>query len=111
MDSNRHGRHRPTKQEFGSNSSHHLESKKRRRDSQQARGIERNNTDLNSHSCEGDDDFGFESADRIPLEIGDEEKIQAYYERSFRAFQQINCRQVAKAYIKIIEPRKQVKHP
>ncbi|KAF3484301.1 uncharacterized protein GIQ15_03625 [Arthroderma uncinatum] len=51
------------------------------------------------------------SVEMVPLEIGNEEKIEAYYESAFRAFQQINCRQVAKAYIKIIEPRKQVKHP
>ncbi|EFR00508.1 hypothetical protein MGYG_03511 [Nannizzia gypsea CBS 118893] len=52
-----------------------------------------------------------EAVEMVPLEIGNEEKIEAYYESAFRAFQQINCRQVAKAYIKIIEPRKQVKHP
>lgn len=53
----------------------------------------------------------YEPVERVPLEIGDEEKVEAYYEAAFRAFQQINCRQIAKAYIKIIEPRKQVKHP
>lgn len=73
--------------------------------------MQRQNADPNPDCCQGDDDLALESVDRIPLEIGDEEKVQAYYERSFRAFQQINCRQVAKAYIRIIEPRKQVKHP
>lgn len=48
---------------------------------------------------------------RVPLAIGDKEKVDAYYAFAFRAFQQINCRQIAKAYIKLIEPRKQVKHP
>ncbi|KAK2749838.1 hypothetical protein FQN57_005252 [Myotisia sp. PD_48] len=48
---------------------------------------------------------------RVPIKIGDTEKIIAFYENSFKTFQQINCRQVAKAYIKLIEPRKQVKHP
>ncbi|KAF3482510.1 uncharacterized protein GIQ15_05269 [Arthroderma uncinatum] len=52
-----------------------------------------------------------DAVEMVPLEIGNEEKVEAYYESAFRAFQQINCRQVAKAYIKIIEPRKQVKHP
>lgn len=56
-------------------------------------------------------DVAFESVDRVPLRVGDEEKILDYYESAFRAFQQINCRQIAKAFIKIIEPRKQVKHP
>ncbi|KAM5476760.1 hypothetical protein MauCBS54593_000030 [Microsporum audouinii] len=52
-----------------------------------------------------------EAEEMVPLEIGNEKKVEAYYESAFRAFQQINCRQVAKAYIKIIEPRKQVNHP
>ncbi|KMP03261.1 hypothetical protein CISG_08355 [Coccidioides immitis RMSCC 3703] len=56
-------------------------------------------------------DASFETVDRIPLKIGEEDKILDYYESAFRAFQQINCRQIAKAFIKIIEPRKQVKHP
>ncbi|WEW56439.1 hypothetical protein PRK78_001882 [Emydomyces testavorans] len=56
-------------------------------------------------------DVAFETVDRVPLKIGEEEKVLDYYESAFRAFQQINCRQIAKAFIKIIEPRKQVKHP
>ncbi|KAF3482677.1 uncharacterized protein GIQ15_02001 [Arthroderma uncinatum] len=51
------------------------------------------------------------SVEMVPLETGNEEKVEAYYESAFKAFQQINCRQIAKAYIKIIEPRKQVKYP
>lgn len=58
-----------------------------------------------ARDAEGDD------VPRVPLAIGDTEKVDAYYEFAFRAFQQINCRQIAKAYIKLIEPRKQVKHP
>jgi hypothetical protein len=34
-----------------------------------------------------------------------------YYERAFKNLQQINCRVVAKEFIKFIEPRKQRKHP
>ncbi|RAL02124.1 uncharacterized protein BO80DRAFT_40179 [Aspergillus ibericus CBS 121593] len=48
---------------------------------------------------------------RIPLEIGDSERVEQYYTISFRHFQQVNCRVVAKAFIKVIEPRKQVRHP
>ncbi|KAI5301890.1 hypothetical protein KEM56_001247 [Ascosphaera pollenicola] len=59
----------------------------------------------------GFDDFSDDSTTKVPLEIGDTEKVLAYYESALRAFQQINCRQIAKAYIKIIEPRKQVKFP
>ncbi|EGD92980.1 hypothetical protein TESG_00542 [Trichophyton tonsurans CBS 112818] len=47
----------------------------------------------------------------IPLEIGNKEKVKVYYESAFKAFQQLNCRQVAKAYIKLIEPRKHVRYP
>ncbi|PGH01970.1 hypothetical protein GX51_04901 [Blastomyces parvus] len=60
---------------------------------------------------EDDDDFEGHPVNKIGLPIGDEEKMLAYYAEAFRAFQQINCRQVAKAYIKLIEPRKQAKHP
>lgn len=47
----------------------------------------------------------------ITLKIGDRAKVESFYFAAFRAFQQLNCRQVAKAFIKSIEPRKQVKHP
>ncbi|KAM5455474.1 hypothetical protein McanCB49686_003732 [Microsporum canis] len=52
-----------------------------------------------------------ESVEMIPLEIGNRGMVEAYYESAFTAFQQINCSQIAKAYIKVIEPYKQVKHP
>ncbi|RAO71754.1 uncharacterized protein BHQ10_007766 [Talaromyces amestolkiae] len=49
--------------------------------------------------------------DQIPLEIGDTKKVTAFYTMAFKRLQQINCRLLAKNMIKIIEPRKQVKHP
>jgi uncharacterized protein DUF2841 len=49
--------------------------------------------------------------EKIPLEIGNEAKVKLYYETALKHFQQLNCRQMAKAFIKFIEPRKQVKHP
>ncbi|KLJ08962.1 hypothetical protein EMPG_15608 [Blastomyces silverae] len=58
-----------------------------------------------------DDEFEDQPVNKIGLPIGDMEKMMAYYAEAFKAFQQINCRQVAKAYIKLIEPRKQAKHP
>ncbi|KAH1452265.1 hypothetical protein KXW57_003988 [Aspergillus fumigatus] len=51
------------------------------------------------------------SVDMVGLEIGDTPKVLEYYERSLKHFQQLNCRQLAKAFIKFIEPGKQVKHP
>lgn len=45
------------------------------------------------------------------LRVGDTTKLIEYYEGALRHFQQLNCRMVAKAFIKFIEPRKQVRHP
>lgn len=53
----------------------------------------------------------YPTMDRTALEIGDTERVVAYYEMALKHFQQLNCRQMAKAFIKFIEPRKQVKHP
>lgn len=44
------------------------------------------------------------------IPIGNE-NLRSFYEQAFEAFQQTNCRILAKAYIKLIEPRKQVYHP
>ncbi|PWY92737.1 hypothetical protein BO70DRAFT_357878 [Aspergillus heteromorphus CBS 117.55] len=48
---------------------------------------------------------------RTALRIGQTELVRRYYEKAFEAFQQLNCRVVAKAYVKLVEPRKQVNHP
>lgn len=54
----------------------------------------------------------FEDAEgQVPLEIGDTKKVTAFYTMAFKRLQQINCRLLAKNLIKIIEPRKQVRHP
>ncbi|RAQ70069.1 hypothetical protein COH20_008194 [Aspergillus flavus] len=37
--------------------------------------------------------------------------LRKYYEKAFESLQQINCRILAKAYIKLVEPRKQVNYP
>lgn len=52
-----------------------------------------------------------EEDDLVTLMIGDTQKVTAYYESAFRRLQQLNCRMLAKNFIKLIEPRKQVKHP
>lgn len=41
----------------------------------------------------------------------DDKSHRSYYEKAFESFQQTNCRVLAKAYIKLIEPRKQVNYP
>jgi hypothetical protein len=47
----------------------------------------------------------------VAMQIGDTEKLIEYYENALKHFQQINCRLIAKHFIRHIEPRKQVKHP
>ncbi|KAJ9482721.1 hypothetical protein VN97_g10703 [Penicillium thymicola] len=51
------------------------------------------------------------STEMVALRIGDTQKVMTYYEGALKHFQQLNCRMVAKAFIKFIEPRKQVRHP
>ncbi|RAL14207.1 uncharacterized protein BO97DRAFT_386653 [Aspergillus homomorphus CBS 101889] len=48
---------------------------------------------------------------RVALMIGDSDKVLRYYQVALKHFQQTNCRVVCKAFIKVIEPRKQVRHP
>lgn len=45
------------------------------------------------------------------LRINETQKITNYYEGALEHFQQLNCRTLAKAFIKFIEPHKQVRHP
>ncbi|KAL3493678.1 hypothetical protein BJX62DRAFT_199911 [Aspergillus germanicus] len=45
------------------------------------------------------------------MRVGDTKLLRKYYEMAFENFQQVNCKVVAKAYIKLVEPRKQVNHP
>ncbi|KAF3403911.1 Uncharacterized protein F1880_010277 [Penicillium rolfsii] len=58
---------------------------------------------------DSDDDSG--SDEMTPLRIADTQEVMNYYEGALKRFQQLNCRTVAKAFIKFIEPRKQVRHP
>ncbi|PWY70360.1 hypothetical protein BO94DRAFT_539825 [Aspergillus sclerotioniger CBS 115572] len=48
---------------------------------------------------------------RTALRLGQTDLVRRYYEKAFEAFQQLNCRVIAKAFIKQVEPRKQVNHP
>lgn len=45
------------------------------------------------------------------LPIRNRSLLRRYYEKAFESLQQINCRILAKAYIKLVEPRKQVNYP
>ncbi|RDW65797.1 uncharacterized protein DSM5745_09536 [Aspergillus mulundensis] len=48
---------------------------------------------------------------RTMLSVSNESLLQKYYEKAFEALQQVNCRILAKAYIRLVEPRKQVNYP
>ncbi|KAJ6107017.1 hypothetical protein N7512_010534 [Penicillium capsulatum] len=45
------------------------------------------------------------------ISVRDKEMLRHYYEKVFQNLQQTNCRVLAKAYIKLVEPRKQVNYP
>ncbi|KAL2814953.1 hypothetical protein BJX63DRAFT_390900 [Aspergillus granulosus] len=51
------------------------------------------------------------SLKRSTLRVGQTKLLRKYYEMAFENFQQVNCKVVAKAWIKLVEPRKQVNHP
>ncbi|KAJ5917816.1 hypothetical protein N7454_010191 [Penicillium verhagenii] len=48
---------------------------------------------------------------RSVLRVGNSALLRRYYEKAFEDFQQLNCRAIAKSYIKLVEPRKQVHYP
>jgi hypothetical protein len=51
------------------------------------------------------------TCDEDSLPVQDPTAMLHLYENAFGNFQQTNCRVLAKAYIKILEPRKQVNYP
>ncbi|KAJ5800718.1 uncharacterized protein N7518_002786 [Penicillium psychrosexuale] len=51
------------------------------------------------------------STELVPLRIGHQRKVMDYYEGALGYFQQLNCRVIAKAFIRFIEPGKHIKHP
>ncbi|KAL4882779.1 hypothetical protein BJY04DRAFT_216876 [Aspergillus karnatakaensis] len=55
--------------------------------------------------------FRYASLKRSTLQLGQTNIIRMYYEKALDCFQQLNCRVIAKAFVKEVEPRKQVNHP
>ncbi|KAL4810185.1 hypothetical protein BDV18DRAFT_156552 [Aspergillus unguis] len=51
------------------------------------------------------------SVKRAALRVSQTKLLQTYYQKAFEEFQQLNCRVIAKAFVKLAEPRKQVKYP
>ncbi|KGO48096.1 Protein of unknown function DUF2841 [Penicillium expansum] len=48
---------------------------------------------------------------RASISVKERGLLRLYYEKIFQNLQQTNCRIIAKAYIKLVEPRKQVNYP
>jgi hypothetical protein len=51
------------------------------------------------------------SNQKTTISTGDRDFLRGYYEKVFQNLQQTNCRVIAKAYVKLVEPRKQVNYP
>ncbi|OGE48020.1 hypothetical protein PENARI_c033G11454 [Penicillium arizonense] len=51
------------------------------------------------------------SVEKAMISVEDRDLLALYYEKAFENLQQTNCRTLAKAYIKLVEPRKQVNYP
>ncbi|CAI7573224.1 unnamed protein product [Penicillium glandicola] len=51
------------------------------------------------------------SHQRASISVKERGLLRLYYEKIFQNLQQTNCRIIAKAYIKLVEPRKQVNYP
>lgn len=49
--------------------------------------------------------------EKVKVFVRDKAFLRKYYETAFKKLQQINCRILAKVYVKLVEPRKQVNYP
>jgi hypothetical protein len=45
------------------------------------------------------------------LEIGDEEAVSEFYDHRFKSVQQTACKEIAKAFVKLVAPKKQANNP
>ncbi|KAF5006491.1 hypothetical protein F66182_15827, partial [Fusarium sp. NRRL 66182] len=59
----------------------------------------------------GYDTMNLPSSSACVILVDDETRLKKYYEKAFDSFQQLNCRVIAKAFIKLVAPRKQVNYP
>ncbi|KAJ5814560.1 hypothetical protein N7474_006337 [Penicillium riverlandense] len=70
-------------------------------------------TDLPQHrrSNARNEESNTTSDSRVMISVRDADLLGRYYKKAFENLQQTNCRVLAKAYIKLVEPRKQVNYP
>ncbi|KAF3130244.1 hypothetical protein TWF569_009659 [Orbilia oligospora] len=66
--------------------------------------------DLNDNN-DDDDESEEEELQLEPLRIGDEEAVNKYIYNKFLQIQQLDCKTIAKCWIKVIEPKKQAHSP
>ncbi|KAK4204423.1 hypothetical protein QBC40DRAFT_250125 [Triangularia verruculosa] len=65
-----------------------------------------------ARSMENDDPVAAATGSRkTTIMVGDADAVWAFYERRFRFCHQIMCRIIAKAFVKLVEPKKQTNHP
>ncbi|KAJ5707393.1 hypothetical protein N7488_007194 [Penicillium malachiteum] len=57
------------------------------------------------------EEISMTSTQKSLISITDKRSTRRYYDKVFQNLQQTNCRVLAKAYIKLVEPRKQVNYP
>jgi len=62
-------------------------------------------------SAEGEGAAGKVSSTKKHIEVGDEKAVWDIYEQRFKNLQQTACKLVAKAWIKLVAPKKQSTHP
>ncbi|KAH1634805.1 hypothetical protein KXX16_005846 [Aspergillus fumigatus] len=60
---------------------------------------------------DSDSDSADGGAKRTPIRVGQTDVLRQFYQKAFENLQQLNCRVIAKAFVKLVEPRKQVNHP
>lgn len=64
-------------------------------------------------STNDDDDVAIvvASSSKKTLKVGDEKDLWNLYEQRFKNCQQTACKLIAKAWVKVVEPKKQTNHP
>ncbi|KAJ6047177.1 uncharacterized protein N7446_012011, partial [Penicillium canescens] len=70
-------------------------------------------TELPSLNLKDDcnNNFNMNNDKRAVISVNNRDHLTLYYTEAFESLQQTNCRILAKAYIKLVEPRKQVNYP
>ena len=71
-----------------------------------SRPVKRRRSDQDNQSSSDGEGFTHQR-----IKISDRDELLRWYEQSFKDLQQVNCKSVAKVWIKAIEEKKQINHP